>query len=120
MIQVCHGGHEGGELGVDGRGGRSGDGGRVGLGLLLLVLALLPKEAIRWLVDGPRHVVFAPIEGIFSFLLACLALPRFERFLLPRLILFLFPFVPRVLLVLLFLRAIVLRSLASNGAELGI
>ncbi len=60
LVQAGHGGHEGGELGVDGRGGRSSDGGRVGLGLLLLVLALLPKEAISRLVYGPSHVVLAP------------------------------------------------------------
>ncbi len=58
-------------MGIDGRGGRSSDGSRVHLlGLLLLVLALFPKEAISGLVNGPSHVVLAPIEGIFSNLLA--------------------------------------------------
>ena len=60
LVQVGHGGHEGGELGVGDQGGRSIDGGRVGLGLFQLVLALLPKEAISRLVYGPSHVVLAP------------------------------------------------------------
>ena len=119
-FQVAHGGQEGGEMGIDGRGGSSCDGGRVGLGLLLLVLAPLAKIAISGLVDSPCHVVLAPIEGILSNLLACFALPRFGRFLLPCFIFLLFPLVRRVLLVLVLLRAIVLLSLSSNGAELGI
>ena len=54
-------------MGVDGRGGRSGNGGRVGLvGLLLLfILMLLFKLAIIGFVDSPRHMVLAPIKGIF-------------------------------------------------------
>ena len=71
-------------------------------------------------MDSPCHVVLAPIEGILSNLLACFALPRFGRFLLPCFIFLLFPLVRRVLLVLVLLRAIVLLSLSSNGAELGI
>ena len=77
-VQVGHGGHEGGKMGVDGRGGRSGNGGRVGLGRLFL----------------------------------------------PCLIFLLFPFVRSVLLVPLLLWGllgiVLLLSLASNGAELGI
>ena len=92
-FQVAHGGQEGGEMGIDGRGGSSSDGGRVGLGLLLLILALLAKIAISRLVDCPCHVVLAPIEGILSDLLACFALPRFGRFPFPRLIFLLFPFI---------------------------
>ena len=107
-------------LGVHGRGGRGSDGSRVGLdGLLLLFLVLLPQEAIGRLVDRPRHMVLAPIEGKFADLLSFLALPRLGRFLLPRLILLLFPLVVRVLLVLLF-RVLLVVALASDGAELGI
>ena len=85
---------------VDGQGGRSGDGGRVGLGLLLLVLALFPKKVIGGLVDGPSHVVLAPIKGKFSDFLPFLALPRLGRFVLPCLIFLLFPSVFHALLVL--------------------
>ena len=105
-------------MGVDGRGGCSGNSGRVGIvGLLLFFLMLLPKEAISGLVGGPCHMVLAPIKGTFSDLLPFLALPRLGRFLLP-----LYPFVQRVLLVLLLrgLLVVALLSRASNGAELGI
>ena len=62
-------------MGIDGRGGSSSDGGRVGLGLLLLVLAMFPKEAIGGLVCGPGHMVLPPIKGKFPNLLPFLALP---------------------------------------------
>ncbi len=111
LIHVGHGGQKGCELGVHGRGGRGSDGSRVGLdGLLLLFLVLLPQEAIGRLVDRPRHVVLAPIEGKFADLLSFLALPCLGWFLLPRLILLLFPLVVRVLLVLL-LRVILVVAL---------
>jgi hypothetical protein len=87
---------------VDGRGGCSGDSGRVGLGLLLLVLALFPKEAISGVVNGPSHVVLAPIEGKFSNFLPFLALPRLGQFLFPCLIFLLFLLVQRVLFILFF------------------
>ena len=100
-FQVAHGGQEGGEMGIDGRGGSSSDGGRVGLELLLLVLALLAKIAISRLVDSPCHVVLAPIEGILSDFLAFLALPRLGWFLFPCLIFLLILLVRRVFLVFL-------------------
>ena len=59
-----------------------------------------PKEAIGGLVDGPSHVVFAPIKGKFSYFLPFLALPRLGRFLFPCLIFLLFLLVRRVLLIL--------------------
>ena len=52
-------------------------------------------------VDGPCHMLLAPIEGKFSDFLPFLALPRLGQFLLPRLIFLLFPFVIRVHRVLL-------------------
>ncbi len=72
-------------MGVDGQGGRSGNGGRVGLvGLLLLfTLMLLSKVAIIGFVDSPRHMVLAPIKGIFPDFLPFLALPRLGRLFLP-------------------------------------
>ena len=110
-------------MGIDGQSGHSSDGGRVGLvGLLLFFLVLLPKEAISGLVDGPCHMVLAPIKGKFSDFLPFLALPRLGWFLLPHLIFLLFLFVLRVLLVL-FLRVLLvftLITLASDGTELGI
>ena len=88
-------------MGIDSQGGPSGDGGRVGLlGLLLLVLALFPKEAISGLVNGPGHVVLASIKGKFSDFLPILALPCLGRFRLSCLIFLLFLFVRRVLLIL--------------------
>jgi hypothetical protein len=94
-VQVGHDGHEGGKMGVDGQGGRSGNSGRVGLvGLLLLfILMLLSKVAIIGFVDSPRHMVLAPIKGIFPNFLPFLALPRLGRLFLPCLIFLLFPFV---------------------------
>ena len=108
-------------MGIDGRGGSSSDGGRVGLGLLLLVLALLAKIAISRLVDSPCHVVLAPIEGKFPNLLAFLALPRLGRFLLPHLIFLLFPFVVRVLLVFLLrvFLVVALSPLPATALSLG-
>ena len=88
-------------MGIEGQGGRSSDGDRVGLvGLLLFFLVLLSKEAITGLVDGPCHMVLAPIKGIFSDFLPFLALPHLGRFLLPCLIFLLFLLVRRVLLIL--------------------
>jgi hypothetical protein len=76
---------------------------------------------ISRLVDGPSHMGLAPIEGIFSNLFAHLALPHLGQFLLPCLIFLLFLLVLLVLLVLLLQGfAVILLSLASNGAELGI
>ncbi len=70
-------------------------GGRVVLvGLLLLfILMLLSKVATIGFVDSPRHMVLAPIKGIFPNFLPFLALPRLGRLFLPCLIFLLFPFV---------------------------
>ncbi len=69
-------------------------------------------------------MVLAPIKGIFPDFLPFLALPRLGQLFLPCLIFLLFPFVRSVLLVPLLLwrllGVVLLLSLASNGAELGI
>jgi hypothetical protein len=53
---------------VDSRGGGGSNNGRVGLlGLLLLILfALLPKEAISGLVDNPPHMRRTPMISVLS------------------------------------------------------
>ena len=99
-------------------GGDSGgcDGGGVRLGGGLLVFGhFLAKLAFRWLVDGPRHVMDAPIKGELSIFLG-LWVAVLGRDLLPCFIFLLFALVRRVLLVLRgpFLTAI-LAFVASPG-----
>ena len=55
---------------VDGGGSGGCDNGGVRLGGGLLLLGhFLAKLAFRWLVDGPRHVMDAPIKGELSMFL---------------------------------------------------
>ncbi len=102
---------------VDGGCGGGGRNCRVGTeGLLLLFLVLLAKAAISGLVDGPSHVVFAPVKGEFTLFLL-LGVAIFGWDLLPGLILFLLSLVRRVLLVsclTAFLVCHLLQSLLHN------
>ncbi len=79
---------------------------------------LLSEEAVSGLIDGPRHVVLAPMVGIFSHFLLVLV-TFFWRFLLPHLVtLFLTTKVCVLLLLLLLALVIVFIVLFGSGAEL--
>ena len=76
-------------------GGGSGscdDGGMRVSGGFLFLRPLFAKLAFRWLVDGPCHVVDAPVKGILAMLLG-LWVALLGRDLLPRLVLSLLSFV---------------------------
>ena len=88
---------------------------RVGGGFLFL-RPLFAKLAFQWLVDGPRHVVDAPVEGILAMLL-CFWVALLGRDLLPRFVFCLLSLVGLVLFVLrlaLFLTSVLFVASASQ------
>jgi hypothetical protein len=81
---------------------------------------LLTQGAIGRLVDSPRHVVFAPVEGEFTHFL-CILFAILGWHFLPCLVLLLILVVGKVLFVLLLalvLTLVFLFLVLSNGAEL--
>ncbi len=105
---------------INGGCGSGGRNCRVGTeGRFLLFLVLLAKVAISGLVDGPSHVVFAPVKGEFTLFLL-LGVATFGWDLLPGLILLLLLLVRCVLLVscLTALLVIAFCNLSQLGIEL--
>jgi hypothetical protein len=89
--------------------------------LLLIFLVLFAQQAVSGLVNHPHHVLITPIVSVFAYLFLTFFTVLWQLF-LPSLILFLFPLVRSVLLVLLVLVLVValFLSFIYNGAELGV